>query len=72
MGEQGIFLGREAAYQGTSQACGARLVSAPFGNRILLGGTPRRLASDRGCPAGASFVIFPPGSEAHPRPGGHG
>jgi threonine dehydrogenase-like Zn-dependent dehydrogenase len=38
MGAHGIFLGREATYKGAVQACGARLVSAPFGNRILMGG----------------------------------
>ena len=38
MGAHGIFLGREATYKGAGQACGARLVSAPFGNRILMGG----------------------------------
>jgi threonine dehydrogenase-like Zn-dependent dehydrogenase len=38
MGAQGIFLGREATYKGIEQTCGARLISAPFGNRIVMGG----------------------------------
>jgi threonine dehydrogenase-like Zn-dependent dehydrogenase len=38
MGAQGVFLGRQATYSGAERVCGARLLSAPFGNRIVLGG----------------------------------
>lgn len=38
MGTQGVFLGRQATYRGAERVCGARLLSAPFGNCIVLGG----------------------------------
>jgi len=37
-GARGVFLGREAVYREAERVCDARLISAPFGNRILLGG----------------------------------
>jgi threonine dehydrogenase-like Zn-dependent dehydrogenase len=38
MKAHGVFLGKEATYRGIKEICGARLVSAPFGNRIVMGG----------------------------------
>jgi threonine dehydrogenase-like Zn-dependent dehydrogenase len=38
MGAHGVFLGRDATYQGIEKTCGARLISAPFDNRIVMGG----------------------------------
>lgn len=38
MGAREVFLGRQATYREAERVCGARLLSAPFGNRILMGG----------------------------------